>query len=156
MFLRETNKARWKQLTWLSPGHIQANSMRDLLPRNNSLSVFQVSSCPANRVVVALAAGRDSVPAVDFALFDLKALDVSGISYRKVLGDTPDDLVNDVHYDLYNLSAQQLLLLAKIISKVKQCRIPKREVERLLRQAISAGDVDKARLKPVLLNRLGI
>ena len=157
-FLRITRQARWLKhpdLEWLSQGELQSDALGDLQTRDNALSVYRVDGKKdAERVVVALAANRDNLANLDYAIFedvDVASIDIE-ISQNE--GETPDAEVNELHYDLANLTARRLVQLAQVISLGEHSRMPKKTVQVRLRRALLAGYLDKVRLKPHLLRSI--
>lgn len=157
-FLRMTRQARWlkyPELPWLSQGELQSDALLDLQTRGNRLSLYRVDTDEeTEEVVVALAATRQNLANLDYAVFDQSQLADKRISIRQEDGDTPHLQVNRRHYDISELSVGKLAILAQIIANGTHCRVPKKTIKLRLRNAVRAGDLDRERMNCQLLNKL--
>ena len=157
-FLRVIRQARWLKhpdWEWLSPCGIQSDALGDLQTRNNRLSVYRVESDEeTEQVVVALAANRDNLANLDYALFDHSQLTETQFAICQEDGETPDLRVNKWHYDIRNLTVSKLVELASVVSSGCHVRVSKKEIEKLLRLAIRAGNLDKSRVNRGLLAKI--
>ena len=158
-FLRMTRQARWLRhpdLSWLLEHEIQGDALRDLQTEDNKLSVYKVQDKgDAERIVLALAANRDNLANLDYALFEDTMLNSIDITFAPQIGQTPDDEVNKLHYNLTNLTVERLAKLAAVVAAGQHTRIPRKEIGSRLHQAIRAGTLDGNRLKPNLLAKVG-
>jgi len=109
---------------WLDPeiskelhgAQVQADAMKNFRTSENTLSVFIADDAnKIPRILAAIAANSTSIDKVDYAIFDTNILDQHGIKYKKCLGDTPDEDVNQLHVDLEYLTAFQVCSLAQDI-----------------------------------------
>jgi hypothetical protein len=91
-----------------------ADPIADLKTDKNRLSVYVISEDKANleRVVRAIAVGRQRIDHAAYVVFDSKVLDEAGIEMEQIAGTTSDSGVNDWHRDLV-LSGKKLAALAK-------------------------------------------
>ena len=157
-FLRVTRQARWLKhpdLTWLSPDEIQADALGDLQTRNNALSVYKVEDeSETRRVVVALAANRDMLANLDYAVFDGDSLPAIGVRLDQQDGATPDAEANKLHYDIREHTAKRLTELARVVSCAEHKRVPVKKVKDWLQNAVQSGSLERERLKESLLNKL--
>ena len=104
--------------TWLGSDDVPADPLGDLSTLDNKLSVWYVDDAQQNlgRVSAALAAGREKIDKLDYALIDIDTLTRLGIESKKTPGESPDDHANkNWHYDLHRLSGKALTSLAKAI-----------------------------------------
>jgi hypothetical protein len=154
LLLRTIRKAKWyknENVSWLAEGELQADAMADLSTKDNELSVWHIEYDRSNleQVVAALAAGRDSIANLDYALFDQQILSAIGIKIKDTKGGSPDEKVNSWHRDLMELSATKLMELAKAIqTKAAKERILPKDIIRFIKQAAESGQIDLAKLKP--------
>jgi len=153
--LRKIRKNKWyktETIAWLLPGEFQSDPLCDLATTENKLSVYRVEDdySNLNRVVSALAANCDKIANFDYLLFEETILKEIGIKSEQIKGDTPDEIVNNCHLDLVELSAFRLVDLAKhALNKGKVYRFLPRKVTDLLAESIHKGFInrDKMRLK---------
>ena len=116
------------------------------------LSIYAVTDViDGQRVATAMAATREGISNIDYAVFEDSELESLGISVQHTLGDTPDDGVNGLHYDLGNLTARRLAQLAEIVSVGEIRRMAWSDVRTLLIDEIRAGLVDTARVRPKIV-----
>jgi len=129
---------------------MQADALVDLSTKNNELSVWYITDEKSNfeRIISALAAYRDHLSNFDYVLFDKKFLDENNIKIRKTKGISLDEEVNELwHFDLYELSALKIVNLAKtILDNGEIKRIQERDVGRLIRKAITSGNINFEKL----------
>ncbi len=82
--MRVVRQARWykyPELDWLPDGGLQADALGDLQTSGNALSVYRVENeTDRERVIVALAANRDNLANLDYAIFDDAGLASIGIA----------------------------------------------------------------------------
>ena len=149
---RRTRWLRYPDLTWLEDGEVQADALLDLKSEGNKLSVYRVErEEDAERIVVALAANRDNLAVMDYALFTEASLVTANISIVKQAGETPNDEVNRLHYNLSDLTVRRLAKLAEVVSAGEHTRILRKEIRTKLFRALDAGVLDRGKLKPWLL-----
>lgn len=158
-YLRMIRQARWLKypdLGWLSEDDIQGDAFGDLQTTDNKLSVYRVENDEVReRIVIALAANRDNVANLDYAILEEDALSKVGIEIRQQDGNTPDTSVNKLHYDLTLLTVTNLSKLAQLVSSGEQARTPRKTVRAGLRQAVQLGTLDVRKIKPALVSRIG-
>jgi hypothetical protein len=153
-FLRTIRKAKWyknEDVSWLAEGELQADALADLATKGNELSVWHIEDDRSNleQVVTAVAAGRDNIANLDYALFDQQILSAINIKIKETKGGSPDEKVNAWHRDLVELSATKLMELAKAIqTEAAKERILPKDIIRLIKRAIASGQIERAKLKP--------
>jgi hypothetical protein len=91
-----------------------ADPIADLKTDKNRLSVYVISDDKSNleRIVRAIAVGRQKIDHAAYVVFDSKVLEEAGIEIEEVAGTTSDSGVNSWHRDLV-LSGRKLAALAK-------------------------------------------
>ncbi len=138
-------------------GGLQADALKNFSTKNNSLSIFYAdkNKIPIERILAAIAGGRDNVQEVDYALFDSNLLNEHGIKTEQKKGTTADDEVNDLHIDLVDLTANQVNSIASSIQKSGDLkRIPKRKIGKKLALGLKAGYLDRKRINSILSPKL--
>ena len=85
--------------------------------RQCRLSVWVVTNDRSNieRIVRAVAVGRDRIDSMGYALFDSALLAEIGTTAEMVPGKTPDEDANVWHRDLVDLSGNKLIALTRMI-----------------------------------------
>ena len=75
--LRKIRKSKWWKhpgVPWLAHSDLQADALGDLQTSSNQLSVYHIEDDKSNleQIVTALAASRDTIANLDYALLDLQ------------------------------------------------------------------------------------
>jgi hypothetical protein len=98
-------------------GDVPADALGDLSTSQNTLSVWEVAPDRSNleRVVRAVAIGKNKVDSAGWVLFDAELLPALNIGVKAVPGETTDEGANSWHRDLVDLSGLKLVALAKTI-----------------------------------------
>ena len=152
--LRVVRQRRWAvfpDIAWLTPRELQADAMLDLQTRGNHLSVYRVDSqAEVERVVAALAANRDHVANLDYAIFDDDELLEQPIEITQSPGET----ANVLHHDIGELTVGNVALLAKVIASGDHTRVHRRDIQEMLSRALRSGDLVLDRVRPSLLARI--
>ena len=150
-FLRTVRQARWHkypEIDWLVKGELQGDALADMRTDGGRLSVYRIDNeDDLQRVITALAATRDSIANLDYAIFEDSGLGSLGITIRQTDGNTADIITNGLHYELGNLSVSRLARLAKAVSAGMHDRILEKQIGTWLQEAASAGHLDKTRIK---------
>lgn len=153
--LRKIRKTRWVAD---DAGTATADALNDLQTTQNTLSVFEVeddrSDVPA--VIVAIAATRNSLSNLDFAILDAAAVERAGIMIEATPGDTKLRSVNERHRSLSKLRAPDVCEIAAII-KASQDSIgfySENQVAELLWDAIQQNTISAAELEDGLVDGL--
>jgi hypothetical protein len=153
ILLRTIRKAKWYKhpgVLWLGTQDLQADALGDLYTESNRLSVWEIEESLSNleRILTAIAAGKDSLSNIDYALIDQQILSEINIKSEKKEGATIDIGVNSWHRDLIELSAGQIMDLAEAIhTKAKRDRVPHLILKERIREAVTSGRIDPAKLK---------
>ena len=157
-YLRVVRQRRWAtfpDIDWIAPGETQADALVDLQTRDNRLSVFRADNDQdIQRVIVALAATRDNVANLDYAIFDDDELVAQGIEITQSLGQTPDETANTLHHDIHNLTVRKIELLARTIAVADHTRVHRRDIQAMLSDALQSGDLERDRVSPTLSTRI--
>lgn len=150
-FLRTTRRSRWYKyplVDWLDEGELQGDALSDVKTCGGKLSVFSVANdADIQRVAVALAANREDFSNMDYAVFGDSSLRALGITVQHTEGDTPDESVNELHYELGNLTVERLALLTEIVSAGEHKRILQKQIKELLSEAAQCRQLDEKRIK---------
>ena len=157
-FLRKVRQGRWLKrptISWLSGDEIQSDALLDLQTVSNKLSVYRVENeDEAKATVIALAATRHSFSNLDYVLFEEDMLASTNIQFALQMGMTPDDSVNELHYDLQNLTVDKMAELAVIVSSGDLLREPWKRIEAGVQDGIRAGTLDIRRIDSQLLEKI--
>ena len=156
-YLRAVRKPRWSDPLWaagITSGR-QSDALGDFSTTSNKLSVYLVDSDDKIRQVVAgLAASRDNLSNLDYAVIEGDLLDKLNLQAVQTPGRTPHNEANNLHHDIVNLTAYNILDLVQSIdaSDVKRCSIQK--VRAALERSIKDGHIDIKTLKDSLSRKL--
>ena len=125
--LRAIVKKRWDtspDVPWLKPHELKADVLKDLPASNGALSVWEIDGAiNPERISIALAATRKSLAVFDYVIFDGSQLTPLGFNMERKAGETPDEAINELHWDLQFLTTYKLTSLADIVSRGDKCRI---------------------------------
>lgn len=161
--LRTIGYSKWwknPNVSWLPPGDLQADALRDIRTKKSALSVYLTDEGIAfERILGALAAKRDSLSRIDYVLLELDFLKSQGFILHNTPehGKTFDNGVNKVHYDIVNLSPLKLYELAQCISQRvadHRCLCGNDEVAGFIIASLCSGYIDKNMLKDKLVEKL--
>lgn len=153
-YLRSIRRSRWAPPDWLDPnqGDLPADALADLHTYRNALSVWVADSPEdTDRIIIALAATRDDVQHVDFAVFDDATLADAGIVIESRSGETPDDEVNRLHCNIERLTVRQVAALAAAIARGDHERRMPGSIRDGLTDALQSGRLDANRMSDRLL-----
>ena len=157
-FLRLIRGGRWLKfpdVDWLQDGELQGDAFSDLQTSGGKLSIFKVDDeTDKQRVVIALAANRDDVDVLDYAVFEDSNLASQGIVPDIQEGETPDKEANQLHYELRNMTVTRLAQLAEVVAAGEHKRILKKQIKSWLQKAVTTGDLNKTKMKRGLLQSL--
>ena len=138
------------------PGEIQGDAFLDLQPKENALSVWRVENEEnINRIIAALAANRSHLAHFDYVIFEKEGLSCIGVESLHTKGETSDAEVNELHYDLVQLTVRKLAALADLVAAGNHCRTSKKEIKDLLWQGIQAGYLNDQDISSSILQKLG-
>jgi hypothetical protein len=119
LLLRTVRQNRWlkdEAAPFLAVGDVPADPIPDLLTQQNLLSVWEIAADRSNieRVVRAVALGRNAISDMGYVLFHSDLLAAAGIETRVNPGESPDKGANPWHRDLV-MSGHRLVALTKAI-----------------------------------------
>lgn len=158
IILRKIRKPKWYDVPWLSPGDTIADALGDLKTEDNKLSVWVIEDDESNLPLVATALVAhvfEHVQHFDYALLELSAIEQQGWRMEANTGKTPCDAANKYHRDIVQLSAQDVMQIARIVKNhARRERIPEWQVGKLLDEAVRESSLDTLRMKPGLLPSL--
>ena len=150
-FLRTVRQARWHkypEISWLVEGELQGDVLTDMSTDKGRLSVYRINNeDDLQRVITALAATRDNMANLDYAIFEDSELGSLGITISQTDGNTADMTTNGLHYELGNLSARRLARLAEVVSAGNHDRVPEKLIRAWLQDAASTGHLDRTKIK---------
>jgi len=120
LLLRTVKQNRWIKADaapLLEKGDTPADPLGDMSTSGNCLSVYEVSEDRSNveRIVRAIAVGRQRIDSMGFVLFDSALLEEAAIQSKSTKGETPDKAANEWHLDLIELSGNKLVKLTRLI-----------------------------------------
>ncbi|MBN2238176.1 MAG: hypothetical protein JW712_00240 [Dehalococcoidales bacterium] len=123
-FLRALySNIKWEKTqysSWLKEDELPSCVIRDLRADDNSLSLWEIDDDKSNllNVVSALAAQRKSIKNdFDYALLESHILDEVSFNPTKKSGITPYTSINTFHRDVPNLSINNVVYFAYLLSK---------------------------------------
>lgn len=111
---------RWVEMKfpWLRDGEIPSDPLKDLTTSNNELSTYEFEDDESFlRIASAHAYQRGKREKLDFVIFNADDLKDLNISTHQSKGQTGDTFVNGKHWDLINLSAEDVLRFAHYLSQ---------------------------------------
>ena len=159
-FLRKLgNKNHFNRQEWLEDGDVPADALASFITKDSALSVWTIEDDESNlrRVVAALAASRDSIDKLDYALVDEGAFDIAGVCLSQVKGRSPDGGANGLwHRDLTGLSGKRLVQLAVNTGGCRMKRVPQSDVRAWLLESITLGFIRTASMNKKLRERLNV
>lgn len=149
--LRKIEKNRWIRPEYLPQDETRADTLLDLQTKGNRLSLWLVEEDRSNleRIVAALAAQRDHMSNLDYALIDCGVFEKLNIKVENSEGTSPDSEANkNWHRELVELSVSQVAKLAKIVEDSERERVSESTVARWIGQRIDNGHIERELLKP--------
>ena len=119
LFLRTIRQNRWlkaEAAPFLAVDDVPADSVCDLSTQQNLLSVWEVAADRSNieRIVRAVAIGRDRIDNIGYMLFDSALLPPADIETVENQGNSPDEGANPWHRDLV-VSGKKLVAFTKAV-----------------------------------------
>jgi len=157
LLLRTVRENRWykaEAAPWLERGDVPADPLADLPTKENRLSVFEVAADRSNveRIVRAVAVGKDKIADSGYVLFTSEMLEAAGIALEAIAGTTADAQANDWHRDLVELSGNKLVRLTKSILENGESGTV---LKKRLRELVEEGIRDKQLLPERVRVKLG-
>ncbi|MXZ23454.1 MAG: hypothetical protein F4Y80_01085 [Caldilineaceae bacterium SB0665_bin_21] len=156
-YLRMVRQARWNRPKWIVGTTVawQGDALGDLSTTHNVLSVYLADTGErVNQVVAALAANRDNLANLDYVLIEGDLLSQLHLQTMQVSGETFHCSVNELHYDIQDLTAAGVFALMKSITAEDVVRVSRPNVKALLQHAIHDGHIDINRLSARLAQSL--
>ncbi len=148
------NRRRWdktQDLTWISPDDIPADCLNDLSTRQNALSVWEIDDGKSNlsRVLAALAANRDTIGKLDYALINMEDFPLGAQQIQVSQGVTRDVEANKSwHRNLIELSGDHAVGLGKAIwENALIDRLTRSEVLTSIVTSVRSSWIDRTALK---------
>lgn len=157
-FLRTVRKSRWSPPSWVSGivSDRQGDALVDFSTKFNVLSVYLVDSDDSiQQVVAGLAAGRCNLTNFDYAVLEADALDRMNLQIVQTPGKTLHQEANNLHHDIVDLTAANVLDLVQSVATSSVHRVPMPKVKALLERSIRDGYIDPGALKESLSRKLG-
>jgi len=134
---------RWLETEGRAPLAFPADVITDLRTAGDRIAVFEITEAVgAERIAIAVAAGKRDVDQTAYSIFDRAAVEALGISLHKTAGGTYDTAVNSAHYDVHVGSAERLIELAGVIAAGDIVPILRERVAELLRAGFGSGQID--------------
>lgn len=155
--LRKNKFAKETQPEWVPDGEVQSDALRDLQTEGNELSVWQIGDdlSDLGRVLAAVAATRDFLSNIDYALLEVDAIRELGITLSETPGQVPDEFVSTLHRDLSHLTARKVAELAAFISSSAVLkRHSLSQIRNLLIDSIQTGFIDQSVLSESISDKL--
>lgn len=147
-------KAAFYGIPTIPDGDVQADALSDLRTKENALSVWLIDDdrVNLNRILAALAATRDALVKLDYALIsqhDLGSLRIEIVSNKGVSCDAEANA--RWHRDVRGLSGRKLVEFAATVrANAELVRVQKGDVGAHIANSINNGFIDRVRLKPDL------
>ena len=157
-FLRTVRKSRWSAPSWAGgfASDRQGDALVDFSTKFNVLSVYLVDSDDAiQQVVAGLAAGRCNLTNFDYAVLEADVLDRMNLRVVQTLGKTLHQEANNLHHDIVDLTAANVIDLVQSITTSSVQRVPMPKVKAFLECSIRDGHIDVGALKESLSRKLG-
>ena len=148
--LRKNKFDEEQQFEWVPDGDIQADALNDLRTSGNCLSVWLVEDSEETllRLLAAIAAGRDHLSNIDYALIAVSEIQKAGLELVENDGQILDDAMKALHRDVVKISAFSLGKLAVAIQeKAELERLSRGRVKSIIRESIDAGYIQRSDIK---------
>lgn len=157
--LRKITFNRWmpgRDSTWPPQGEVAADALKDLGTTDGKLSVWFVEDDLSNLedVLLALAANREIIEQIDFALITLTAEFEREFKVQAQPGDTPYLKARGFHRDICELTGARLCRLADVILNSQRQRRNEAVIKGILSASVERGDVDRDLFCALLHKRL--
>jgi hypothetical protein len=157
LLVKLDNKRLWDRPEWLPSGEVPAEALRAFSAEGNELSAWYIEPDQSNmdRILAALAANRQYIEKIDYALFEEILVGNCGIALKKTRGAVPDEYAAQVwHRDLVELSGRKLLCLAESISTSSPQRKSMPAIRQLLLDAAKSGQIKRELMQEGIATKL--
>lgn len=161
VFLRKLNRRPvWLEpLEWLGDEEINVEAVQDLLnpSSENCLSLYRTEDDESRigRVLAAIAASRDHLTKIDYAVFSETTAERVGLILNPTPAETLDEGVNNQHVDVIHLTGHKAASLARAMSAENRfCRVWPEKVKELLNTSIEAGRIDRSKINDAVKEKL--
>ncbi|GAB5494644.1 MAG: hypothetical protein Phog2KO_48590 [Phototrophicaceae bacterium] len=153
---RKIRQSRWleRDFLWLEHNEIPSDPLADFTTKQGALSIYVLTNSETEtitRVAAAIASTSSSLSNLDYVVIEVEELDQFDFMIESKPATTPDDDVNNMHYDIINLSAQKLVSLTKLFwnnfSQENFGRIPEQIILEQIIFGISQGYMNKQKIK---------
>lgn len=147
--------------SWLQQNELPSCVVRDLRADNNALSLWEISDDQSNLLDIIAAFVSSSSHGLkdnfDYALLSSNYLDDISFTPIKSSGNTPYTIFNHYHCDIPNLSLNQVVYFAYLLSRHGIFeRIGWKDIQNRLKEAHTKGQLDLNQIKSGLKKQLGI
>jgi len=147
---------RWLHEPGLAGDELQADALFDLRTTGNKLSVFElVEPITAERITVAVAAGKERPSDTGYVIFDSGELTALGIGVESTPGGSADTEVNTLHRNLDIASDTKLLAFARnVVAPSEKVPIISERLAQLFQAGLESGQLEEGRVNPKLVDWL--
>ena len=161
-FVRKINKSKWNNQLSGSEDEkkiIGADAITNCLKTtSNTLSIWNVDNI--EDAVIALAATRDTIAAIDIIVFDESFFEDNDIKIKQIKANNPIKDLEDFHYDIVELEFWKLGIISEEIAinastnKTYIQRYTASTIKRLLKDAIKSDRCEVSELHPSLIAKV--
>lgn len=146
LLLRTVRHNRWLKNSaelYLAEDDLPADPFADVSTRDNVLSVWEVHEDRSNldRIVRAVAVGKERIDHVAYVLFDSDLVEASKIEIHKTRGGTQDDGANEWHRDLALTGRKLYALVDGMVRTGELGKVLKKKLEQLIKDGIKSGEL---------------
>lgn len=167
LLIKTSKPGRWYSLVaqagiWRdSRKELPADFMGEFRIKDNKVSVYQLTPSRAENIARITAAitsrSQAGLVTTDCLVFDDRVVTELGIQVVKSPGKTPDRVANDWHFDLSDLSAEQLVRLASaLVDTAKLEIVDGLELVDAVKRSAAAGEFDIASVGPSVRKQAGL
>lgn len=158
--IRKIAGVRWTYTYPEREEDFPADPLGDLVTEKDTLSVFLVDDINTNLedIELALAINRKFLKPLEYTVLKLEDLEEKGFSLDEEVGKTKIETANNAHRNIVKLTADKLVVLAKItlreIVNKKSKYIAPVKVKQMINKAIESGKIKKEDLDSKLADKL--
>ncbi|MBE3095887.1 MAG: hypothetical protein IMZ44_02010 [Planctomycetes bacterium] len=160
LLLRKIEKAKWLQIDILHDEDVSADAITNCLKTSmNRLSVWEVvDETRVSDGVVAMASQGDHLETIDVVLLCQGELGKVGLEVERSSDIMAPEKIADKHRDVVGLTYRKLGELARLIvdgiRANKMQRYTEGKLRRLLQEAVTRGDINRADLSEGVRRKL--